>query len=148
MKFKTKSMIATFIILFISGSAFLAGFLQEYYLAQVTTLRKKATDLQGKIERMEAKINFLLGNDVKHVYRSNELRNEAGLLDVEFQILNNTLLDEERNNYIYQISQLLTILNNLRGVILFVQIARHFNSSTVNFNIANEEDVGYDLIIT
>jgi len=63
MKFKTKSMIATFIILLISGAAFFAGFLQEYYSGQVTDLREEATDIQAQLDRMEAKAYFQTQSD-------------------------------------------------------------------------------------
>lgn len=45
MNFKTKGIIAILILLFISGTAFLAGFIQESFAAPANKMKAEAADL-------------------------------------------------------------------------------------------------------
>ncbi|NVM56382.1 MAG: hypothetical protein HWN66_21975 [Candidatus Helarchaeota archaeon] len=149
MKFKTKSMIATGIILFISVSAFLAGFLQENYSGQAIDLRKEIAELQTDLDRMEAKALSLTSRDIDFTYSAIECLWEAFNKDLEFKILNSTLLEEERTNYIRQIVRSLQEVLGYSNPTMILHMYRvwDYYSNLDDFYIATEETDGYDYII-
>lgn len=148
MKFKTKSVIATVIILFIAGSAFLAGFLQEYYAGSAADIRRDAENLQTILIRMENRAIYLTKRDDDKVYMSYEHNMQSHLLDTEYNLLYSTLTPNERSNYLNKISQALEDTNAYWTWMSVVVWYRYYNVSQWDFNIATKEDDGYDLIIT
>lgn len=149
MKFKTKSVIAVVIILFISGSAFLAGFLQEYYAGSAADIRRDAENLQVILTRMENRALFFLKNDLDFTYRAGDQLEQAHRLDVEYAYLNYTLTPNERGNYLTKIVSALTSGQTSWQALKFVQWYQYFKAHPQwDKNIATKEDDGYDLIIT
>ncbi len=148
MKFKTKSVIATVIILFISGSAFLAGFLQEFYAGSAADMRRDAENLQTILIRMENRALFLYEKDIDFTYKSFDHMRQAHLLDVEYDLLYSTLTPNERMNYLVKIVEALRSELECWTAMNVVIWYRYFNEHPQwDYNIATKEDDGYDLII-
>ncbi|MFX0081810.1 MAG: hypothetical protein ACFE94_08660 [Candidatus Hodarchaeota archaeon] len=148
MKFRTKYLAAYGIILFISGTAFIAGLLQENLTSEANLAKQEVADLQDTLERMEAKALFLTNRDIANTYKSIDIRFEATLVDNELDLLNTSLNPNEREVYIRKIVELLIYAQGMQNTLLIIHLYRHFNISTDDFMIAFEEADGYDYFIT
>jgi hypothetical protein len=70
------------------------------------------------------------------------------LVDNEFDLLNDTLLQAERDFYVKKIVELLMYRQSLQNSLMIIHLFRHFNVSTNDFVIALQENDGYDYRIT
>ena len=148
MEFRTKYLAAYIIILLISGTAFIAGLLQENLTSKANSTKQEVADLQDTLGRMESKSLFLTNRDIANTYKSIEIRFEAMLVDNEFDLLNTTLNPNERNVYIKKIVELLIYAQGIQNSLLIIHLFRHFNISNDDFVLATQESDGYDYRIT
>ncbi|MFW9824300.1 MAG: hypothetical protein ACFFE4_15260 [Candidatus Thorarchaeota archaeon] len=148
MSFKTKYFIVYGIILFISGTAFIAGSLQENLSTQANTIQAQVLDLQDTVLRMESKAFFLTSRDITTTYKSIDIRLEAMLVDNELDLLNATISQAQRDFYVKKIVELLIYSQGMQNTLLIIHLYRHFNVTSVDFAIANQNSDGYDYRIT
>ncbi len=148
MKFKTKYYVVYGIILFISGTAFIAGSLQENLSSQANSIQGQVLDLQDTLIRMESKAFFLTSRDISTTYKSIDIRLEAMLVDNEFDYLNSTISQNQRDFYVKKIVELLIYSQGMQNTLTVVHLYRHFNVTTADFVIAFQESDGYDYRIT
>ncbi len=148
MKFNKKYILAYAIILFISGTAFVAGLLQENLTSNTTQIKETMAEQQTTLIRMESKAFFLTTRDISTTYKAIDVLVEVTLIDNEFDLLNATLPQAERDVYVKKIVELLMYRQSLQNKLMVVHLYRHFNTSSDDFVIALQENDGYDYRIT
>lgn len=139
---------AILVIGIVAAASFYGGFLVDSNLAQVQQLRDEAFALQDTLDRMEARAIYLVEQSHDRLYQAADIGVDAVLLDIELEQLNNTLIWDERDAYLWRIIYLLNHAQNMQSQIPLMGVFWHFNSSTSDMILATEEDDGFDYNIT
>ena len=140
--------VATVVVLLISGMAFITGSLQETYATQALHEKETVLDLQDDLERMEEHAYYILGRDVTRIREYMDLLTEIMLVDVEFEMLNASLTAGEREVYLRRFIDTLIQMQGYQNDLLILHLFRHFNRSSDTYFIAHEDVVGYNFSIT
>jgi len=140
--------VATVVVLLISGMAFITGSLQETYATQALHEKETVQELQDDLERMEDHAYYIMGRDVTRVRECLDLRADITLLDVEFEMLNASFTPEEREVYLRRTIDTLIQMQGYQNNLLVLHLYRHFNQSTNTYYIAHEDNEGYNFSIT
>jgi len=141
-------LVATLVVLLISGMAFMAGSLQETYVTQALHEKETVQELQDDLERMEDHAYYIMGRDVTRVREYLDLLAGMTLLDVEFEMLNASFTPEEREVYLRRTIDTLVQMQGYQNNLLVLHLFRHFNQSTNTYYIAHEDNEGYNFSIT
>ncbi|MFX1560818.1 MAG: hypothetical protein ACFFBL_09535, partial [Promethearchaeota archaeon] len=141
-------LVATLVVLLISGMAFIAGSFQDTYATQALHEKETVQDLQDDLERMENYAYYIMNRDVTRVREYLDLLTEIILLDVEFEMLNDSLTAGEREVYLRRTIDMLTQMQGYQNNLLIIHLYRHFNQSSDTYYIAHEDTEGYNFSIT
>ncbi len=135
-------------ILIVSVSAFFAGFMQNDYSVEADSLRKQRDDLQYQISRMEAKANSIYIHDIQNNDLGITYLFDAIMLDNQLSIVNDTLLPEQRDEYLTQIAWNLRWYSFTQTTLEEVKMFFHFQNTTSDYIIASKEIDGYEYNIS
>jgi hypothetical protein len=141
-------LVATIVVLLISGMAFMVGSLQENYATMALNEKEEVQELQDDLERMEDHAYYIMGRDVTRVREYMDLLTETMLLDVEFEMLNASFTVEERQVYVRRTIEMITHMQGYQNNLLILHLYRHFNQSSDTYYIAHEDNEGYNFSIT
>jgi hypothetical protein len=141
-------LVATIVVLMISGMAFIAGSLQDSYSTQALHEKETVQDLQDDLERMEDHAYYIMSRDVTRIREGLNLLSEIILLDAEFELLNASLSNEERQVYVRRTIDMLTQMQGYQNNLLILHLYRHFNQTSDTYYIAHEDNEGYNFSIT
>ena len=140
--------LATLTILLISGIAYVAGTLQEGFSSTAVQKEDEARELQADLERMESRTYYLMERDITRVRMYGDLLSDVWHVDMEFELLNNSLIPEEREVYVRRIADMISQLQSYQSMLLILHLYRHFNGTANTYWIASEENEGYDFSVT
>jgi hypothetical protein len=140
----------TVILLVISASAFVAGFLESGISDNMAKFKREAEEIERTAERITLMSQFITDNDLSLVQTIHALDSEIFLFDLEYQGNNASYTINQRNIAINRLAFLLVNLQSLYEQIISMQIFRHFeiDQKLSDFTIATEAEDGYDLVVT
>lgn len=146
----TKGLMASIIIITISGLAFTAGFLRERVVTEIEEIKGTIANDEILVERIGSKISDILLFDF---ISTNDARNElkkSQELAIEYDILDENLTAEEKSIYN---GRLKTSINKYENILLnsyLGQLIDHFDlaSNEVDYYFATYVPFGYNYSIT
>jgi len=132
--------VATAIIILVSASAFLAGFVQDGYLTDAAKLREEAAATEPVLTLMEEKAQQILVRDETLMNDARFYMSWAELLDIEWVTLNDTLTPAERQSYLDRIMHLLAICREQVAAVFVVKVYNFFegNPSITSYTVADD----------
>ncbi len=141
-------LVATIVVLLISGMAFVTGSLYDNYATMALQEKEQVQHMQDDLERIENHAYYLMDRDVTRVRECLDLLAEIILLDAEFELLNASLSIEEREVYVRRTIDMLIQMQGYQNSLLILHLYRHFSQSSNTYYIAHEENEGYNFFIT
>ena len=151
---KILNTVPTIIILFISLTAFIGGFLESDRTNTSNDLRQQASELETLIARMETRAVSIISNDQLNDNVAESLRLEAFRTDNELRSLNSTfsgptMLAEQRT-YVQKIADLEQDANYYAGKTVSWILFQYFdlNNNTEPIYINNKTVDGFDFSIS
>ncbi len=143
-----RNYVTIFTILFISVSAFGAGFLQDNVDAQVDELRSQMTELEKQRDRTEVRIQSIRASDRDYFGSAKESLFEGFGYDRELNLLQENLTLAEEIALMDRISAMMWRFRSDLIQVRICQIYWWFQIYTDDYIIASVEEDGFDFNIT
>ena len=133
-----------FVILFVSASAFIAGFYQSDFSSKATNLRQTRSDLEFQLARMQDTVNTLIVSETIIDLESWGFYNDAGIADLELNQTWNIITSEERSVLTFLIIEYLLRFQEYQLNLITGKMYQHFQVSSSDYVIASKEIDGFD----
>jgi hypothetical protein len=143
-----KNKVPIFVILFVSASAFIAGFYQSDFSSKAANLRQTRADLEFQLARMQDTVNTLIVSEIIVDLESWGFYNDAGIADVELNSTWDNITWSERNVLTFTIIDYLLRFQEYQLNLITGKMYQHFQISSSDYVIASIENDGYDYKIT
>ena len=126
-----------FVILFVSASAFIAGFFQNDFSSRATNLKQERSDLEFQLSRMQDMVNTLLVSEIIIDIESWGFYNDAGLADYELNRTWDDLTSNERSVLTVTIIEYLLRFQEYQLNLITGKMYQHFQVSSSDYVIAS-----------